>query len=209
VTRAALLVVLSGMAWAQTARAAEAPHGKVPGFVARASLGPGVFSSQSGGDTDTRRYLGTTLSFGLELGGRLGRNFAFGGAYLRDQVYGLAVRDSSSVVQPPSVKHLSFALNLYALFGDVILPFSGPELHLIGFAGYSALNVSGHANAENVDAPGGPAFGCAVSGQLPVAGAFRLGLTARYIYAPLHVDENMGTGVSVQVPALLVTVGYD
>jgi hypothetical protein len=225
-SRAALLVALAGSAWTQTARAADArppypPHADQsksspaqPGprrkeLLATASLGPGFFSSRSGASLDTRRYVGTTLSFGLNVGGHLGRNFAFGAAYLRDQVYGLGVKDSLATVQSPNVKDLSFDLNLFGLFGDVILPFAGPELHFQGVFGYATLGVSGRSNADGVSTPDGTAFSAAISGQLPLLGPTIIGLTARVTYAPLSVTEKDGTAVHIVVPALLLTVGYD
>jgi len=227
VIRSALVVALGGSAWTQTARAADATPPSAPtaatpssssatpsmlrrkGLVATASLGAGIFGSESG-DNDKRRYVGTTLSLGLEFGGRVGRNFGFGVAYLRDQAYGLGVSDTQPTTQLPSVRHLSFDLNLYALFADVVLPFAGPELHLQGFFGYSTLGVSGRSNADGISTPDGVGFGCALSGQVPLAGAAMIGLTARYVYAPLSVNETgTGTNVFVKVPALLLTVGFD
>ncbi len=225
--RSLVLVVLAAVAWTAEARAADAPppassvdqnpSGAPPrprreGFVASASLGPGFFSSQSGASPDKRRYVGTTLSLDVNLGGHIGRHFAFGAAYLRDQVYGLGVEDSLASVQSPSVKNLSFNLNLFALFGDVIVPFRGPELHLQGFFGYCRLGVTGRsANADVVNTPDGVAYAAAISGRLPLAGAVKVGLTARVTYAPLSVREyaSQGTSVHVVVPALLATVGFD
>lgn len=224
--RSAWLFALGAVAWAHGTFAAGATTPLTPSadqaasaapararekrFVVSGSIGPGLFFSQSGASGDTRRYTGTTLSLALQVGAHVVPNFAFGAAYLREQVYDLAVTDSAPSATSPSVADLFFNLNTLAVFGDYTLPLALPVLHVEGYVGYAIFGVSGRSSsADGVATPSGALFCGAVRGELPWSSPLRLGLTARVSWAPLNVNERLGTHVNVVVPALLLTVGYD
>jgi hypothetical protein len=226
-TRLSALCVLGCLTWAPFAHGAGANGGpataestapptstasgaKRSGFVAVAGLGPGLFSANSGSSEDTRHFSGATLSLELLIGGHLAPGFTLGAAYLRDQVYGLTLKDSSATATPPSLDGISFALSTLALFGDVTLPLKLPELHLQAFLGYGTLIVSGRpANAADVEEPSGLVLAGALSTEFRIIPQATLGLAARVTWAPLQVTEFRGTDVHTLIPALLVTARYD
>ena len=188
--------------------AASSPVRKT--FVASLGVGGGRFFADSGFNNDTRHFSGTSLSIDVLVGGHLAPSLAFGAAYLRDQIYGLKVRDSSPLATPPNLDGLSFYLSTLALFGDVTLPIALPELHLQGLFGYGALVVAGRpANAAEVDNPTGMVLAGALSTEFRVVEHATLGVAARVTWAPLSVTELSGTAVPTVIPALLAVARYD
>jgi hypothetical protein len=187
-----------------------APHAEpVPnhGFVAAASVGPGLFLANSGAPGDTRRFSGQTLSLGLFMGGHLAPSFTLGGAYLLDEVFGLRSKDAVVDGDEPNLDKIHFALGSLVFVGDGRIA-AAPELHLQGFVGFGALYVTGRS-APDIDNPSGLVWGLVLSSEFRLAEHFLLGPALRFTDAPFSVTELGGTSVNIAVPALMVAGRYD
>jgi len=176
--------------------------------VLAAALGPG-FLHTSSGTTDRRHFSGPTLSLEVLVGGHLGHTFSLGGALLRDQVFGLTLKDSNPKAQLPNIDGVSFAVNSVALFGDWRLQLGLPELHVQGFLGYARLHIAGRPAAADDAEPSGILYAAALSTEFRLAEHATLGVAARITYVPMTVTEVNATDVDTLVPALLVTGRYD
>jgi hypothetical protein len=182
------------------------------GFVLSAGVGAGLFRATSGVATDQRHFSGESLSLAVLMGGHLSRRFTLGGAYLRDQVFGLEAHDDVIDGDEPLLDDLTLYLNTISLFGDVMLA-EHPELHLQAYAGRGWLGVLGRQNDadDDIDDPAGWVLGAALSSELRLAQRFAVGGALRVVWAPFFVDEGSGGGtdVDIVVPALLVTGRFD
>jgi hypothetical protein len=127
---------------------------------------------------------------------------AVGGAYLRDQVFGLEAHDEVIDGDEPTLDDVAFALWLLGVFVDVAVQ-SAPGLHFQGVAGFSGLSVD--APNRTSDSPFGVALNVGVGYDLQVGQHMALGALLRSTFAPLSVNEGSGTDVNSFAPSLLLT----
>jgi hypothetical protein len=184
-------------------RGADAPRKPSKLFLS-AGVGGGYFHATSGNENDTRRFAGGSLALQLVLAGRTGntRTVTVGGAYLRDQVFGLAAHDEVIDGDEPTLEEVAFGLWLLGLFVDVAVQ-SVPGLHFQGVAGFSGIQVS--APDRDSDSPFGIALNLGVGYDFQVTQRLAVGALLRNTFAPLSVDEANGTDVSTLAPSLLLT----
>jgi hypothetical protein len=184
-------------------RGAEAPR-KPSKLCLSLGIGGGYFHATSGTDRDTRRFSGGSLALQLALGGRVGktRTVTIGGAYLRDQVFGLAAHDEVIDGDEPTLDQVAFGLWLLGLFVDVAVK-PAPGLHFQGIAGFSGIQVD--APDRDADTPFGLAVNLGVGYDFEITQHFALGALLRNTFAPLSVDESNGTDVTTLAPSLLLT----
>jgi hypothetical protein len=169
-----------------------------------AGVGGGYFHATSGNENDTRRFSGGSLALQLVLAGRAGkgRTVTVGGAYLRDQVFGLAAHDEVIDGDEPTLEEVAFGLWLLGLFVDVAVK-SAPGLHFQGVAGFSGIQVD--APDRDADSPFGLALNLGVGYDFQVTQHLALGALLRNTFAPLSVNEFNGTDVTTLAPSLLLT----
>lgn len=211
------LLAVATLAFTHQALASEAPSAeaspprKEQSFMLSLGVGPGLFSANSSSSPNHRHFSGESLSFSLLVGGRLNRTFSFGGAYLRDEIFGLRAKDSVPDNEPLDLSQLHFFTSSFGVFGDFALP-SRPELHLQALVGYGSLFVDGRPPIlGGYDNPSGFIYSGTLSAEFRVARAFTLGAALRVLYADFSVTEtlNGSTPVNVLIPALMLTGRYE
>ncbi len=210
------LIAAATFAFAQAASASDAPPPspapKTHGFVLSLGVGPGLFTASSGAASNVRHFSGESLSLSLLVGGRVNRTFSLGGGYLRDEVFGLRVKDSAATGDEPDLSHNRFFTSIFGLFGDFMVP-TRPELHLQAFLGYGTLFVTGRQQpfVGDIPNPSGFVYSAALSSEFRIGREFTLGAALRVLLANFSVNETQtgSTDVDVLIPALMVTGRYD
>jgi hypothetical protein len=168
-------------------------------------VGPGFFYATSGKPDDSRRFSGGSVSGQLMVGGRIGRRFVLGGAYLRDQIFALSSKDAVRDGDEPDLSNVSFMLSAFGVAGDVYLREQGGGPHIQLFLGLGSLAVQGRSQ-QNVDEPSGTLMSAGFGYDFWSSDALALGALLRVNWAQFEVRET-STGVDVNgfLPALLLT----
>jgi hypothetical protein len=184
-------------------------------FRGRLDVGIGNFYGKSTTDgANSRTFSGTTLSWGLFLGGAVGPTCALGGALSGDRVHGLGAYDQGT--GPLDVSDVSFAHVMWGPALDCYFSDKG-GVRLFGAVGPSDLNVgsdratSSGGSGDPTPDPSGFGFQLAVGYDAFVANELSLGLFARLTYAPLSVSETGSTSsdVSLWMPSIGLSLTLD
>lgn len=204
-SRIQLACVLGFLACASHAAAEPGPASppKRSKFHAGFGAGPGLLVAHSGAASDTRSFSGGSVSFGVSIGGRIGRHFVLGGAYLRDQIFSLSSKDERVDGDEPDLDGISFAYSAIGVLGEIyFMERGGPRLEL--FVGQGFLDVRGRSSTR-IDDPSGALLGAGVGYDFPVSPDVSLGVLLRVNSAQFDVNESSGTDVDSLIPALLFT----
>jgi hypothetical protein len=172
-------------------------------FHAGFGAGPGLLVAHSGVASDTRSFSGGSVSFAVLMGGRIGRHFVLGGAYLRDQIFSLSSKDERVDGDEPDLSGISFAYSAIGVLGEVyFMERGGPRLEL--FVGQGFLDVRGRSSSR-VDDPSGALLSAGAGYDFAVSPDVSLGVLLRVNSAQFEVRESNGTDVDSLIPALLFT----
>ena len=174
----------------------------------RAALGPGYFRASNHVESDRRVFTGLTSSLQLALGGVIENLVFMGGAYFRDQVWGLRARDEVEDGDEVNLGRYAMALDTLGLFLDFYLgPKSGTHVQLLAGVGTLQLTRPG---TNSIDDPTGAVLNLGIGQEWWVSDGSLLGLVLSINHAQMSVDEGSGDlAVSAIVPQLLATFTHD
>jgi hypothetical protein len=192
----------------------EAPSHQVGGAHAglflRAALGAGRFIGYNKSLTasgDRRSFSGTSGSVQLAIGGTLRGKLVMGGAYGRDQIFGLASEDTRLDGDEPNLSGYSMILHSTGYFLDYYLgPQSGTHIQLM--MGAATIDVQRPDGSSLEVSPLGLYGQLGVGHELWLTDSLLLGGLAAVSHAQFSVDELPGSDVKLRsfVPGLYLSL---